>query len=172
MRKMEEGKECDRKIGSKVKKIQLDELDSNLVQELKADCKQTWKELAKKLGVSPVTVMNRVRALEENGVIIGYTALVDHAKLGYEFSAVQALLIESDSFYEVIDAISKMPEVEAVYAISGDFDALTVLRAKNRNEFTRIVRTIYRMKGVKSSITYFSYAMKEYYRESPSSQRF
>lgn len=169
---MDENKEFTQRFGEKVNKVKLDELDLRLVDELHANCKQTWRVLAKKLGVSPVTIMNRVKSLEEKGIITGYSALIDHVKLGYDFSAFQTLQIESSEFYDILEDLQKMPEVEAVYAVSGDFDAIVFFRALNRHEFARVVQQIYRRKGIKQSKTFFAYALKEYDRATPVSQWF
>src|SRR3989338_6382809 len=76
---------------AQINKIKLDELDSAILEELRGNCKKTWRELAKKLKVSPVTIINRTRKLEKNKVVTGYSALVDFVKIGFEFSAFQTL---------------------------------------------------------------------------------
>ncbi|MBS3070633.1 Lrp/AsnC family transcriptional regulator [Candidatus Micrarchaeota archaeon] len=146
---------------AQINKIKLDELDSAILEELRGNCKKTWRELAKKLKVSPVTIINRTRKLEKNKVVTGYSALVDFVKIGFEFSAFQTLEIESSKFYEVMEKLVKMPETEAVYGVSGDFDAIVFFRARDRREFAQTVQKIYRIPGVKGSKTFFAYGLKE-----------
>ncbi len=141
----------------KLNKVQLDELDSRILNELRANCKQTWRELAKKLGVSPVTIMNRTKALEGRGVITGYSATLDFMKIGFDFSAYQTLQIDGKNFYKVLDSLTKMPETEAVYAVSGDFDCILFFRTTDQTNFSRIVQKIRTLEGVKSSKTFFAY---------------
>ncbi|HLD62242.1 MAG TPA: Lrp/AsnC family transcriptional regulator [Candidatus Norongarragalinales archaeon] len=143
--------------GSKINKVELDELDSEIIRELRENCKQTWRELAKKLKVSPVTIMNRAKALEGAGVITGYSANINFMKIGFDFSAYQTLQIDGEKFYGVLDALAKMPETEAVYAVSGDFDCILFFRTTDRWNFSRIVQKIRTLDGVKSSKTFFAY---------------
>src|SRR3989338_4135438 len=130
---------------AQINKIKLDELDSAILEELRGNCKKTWRELAKKLKVSPVTIINRTRKLEKNKVVTGYSPLVDFVKIGFEFTAFQTLEIESSKFY----------------GVSGDFDAIVFFRARDRREFAQTVQKICRIPGVKGSKTFFAYGLKE-----------
>ncbi|MEM4255559.1 MAG: Lrp/AsnC family transcriptional regulator [Candidatus Norongarragalinales archaeon] len=150
-------KEKNGKNAPKINKKELDELDLEIIRELRANCKQTWRELARKLKVSPVTAMNRVKTLEGEGVITGYAANINFAKIGFEFNAYQTLQIDAEHFYGVLDALSKMPETEAVYAVSGDVDCVLFFRTRDRQDFSNTIQKIRTLKGVTSSKTFFAY---------------
>ena len=122
-----------------IKKIKLDDLDLQIVEELKENCKQTWRALAKKLGVSPVTVMNRVKALENNGIVMGYSARVDYAKMGYEFAGWVGISIPGQHYDAAMSELLKMPETDSVFATTGDLDIVAFYRARDRSDFFRTV---------------------------------
>ena len=70
-----------------VTEIKLDEKDKQILKELQKDCKQTFKELAKKLKLPETTVKRRVGKLEKNKVIVGYHAVLNPRKVGKTVAA-------------------------------------------------------------------------------------
>jgi len=157
---------------NKIKPVELDDLDLRIIDELRENCKQSWRELARKLKVSQVTIMNRINALEKDGFIQGYTARVDPVKIGFEFAAFQGIQIEGLEFHKAIGELVTIPDAESVYATTGEFDVIVFFRARNRHHFAKVLQGIYTLKGVKSSKTYFAYALKENNKVVPPSQWF
>ncbi|MCJ7516929.1 MAG: AsnC family transcriptional regulator [Methanomassiliicoccales archaeon] len=77
-------------------RILLDELDKKIVEEMCISSQGSYRQIAKRLGVHPTTLIQRVKNLEEQGVINGYRANVDYLKLGYEFMAIVHIYVEGD----------------------------------------------------------------------------
>lgn len=112
----------------------MDELDSAIVRELQLDGRQSNRDLARRVGVAPSTCLERVRQLRHRGVLRGFRAEVDLAKLDRGFQAFVATQIRPLS-RSVIDAFQawavSRPEVLAVYVLAGTDDFLVHVAVQN-----------------------------------------
>jgi Lrp/AsnC family leucine-responsive transcriptional regulator len=125
----------------------LDRIDRDLVQLLRQNARSTFAELGARVHLSAPAVKRRLDRLEQSGVITGYTALVDHAKLGRPLQAFSELRFEGTLGVDEIAAIAHdIPEVEVVYTTAGDPDALALLRVRDVEDLKRVVDVI-RRKG-------------------------
>ncbi len=73
--------------------VELDEVDKAILRELLVDARLSFREIARRVGVSTATVANKIRRLEEAGIIKGYTAIIDPEKLGYDVTAVIEIVV-------------------------------------------------------------------------------
>ena len=120
--------------------LDLDGIDIELVDLLLQDGRQTLAELGKTVGLSAPAVKRRLDRLEDEGVITGYTAKVDHAKLGRRIEAFTELRFAGKTKVADIAGIATgVPVVEAVYTIAGDPDALVHLRVRDVADLTRVI---------------------------------
>jgi len=106
-------------------KYNLDEIDRRILRELQADARISNVELADKVGLSPSPCLRRVKALEENGVIHQYVALVTPAALGLHMNVFLRVSLErqtEDALETFESAIRARPEVMECYLMSGDTD--------------------------------------------------
>jgi Lrp/AsnC family leucine-responsive transcriptional regulator len=127
--------------------VDLDEIDRKLVDRLRANARATLTELAAEVNLSSPAVKRRVDRLQEWGVIVGYTAIVDYGKLGLPLQAFSELRFDATAGVDEIAAIANdIPEVEAVYTTAGDPDALALLRVRDVEDLKRVVDLI-RRKG-------------------------
>lgn len=130
-----------------------DEVDLHILSLLQEDCKLSFSQVAKKTGVSVGTAYNRIRNLEEKGVLKSYTILVDSAKIGYGLAAVILVQAEGGHFSEVENEIAEAPSVIAVYDVTGDFDAAVIARFKDRNGLNTFIKRLLAMPYVKRTVT-------------------
>ena len=125
----------------------LDTVDLELVRLLQANARSTLAELAAAVHLSPPAVKRRIDRLEARGVIVGYTAVVDHGKLGFPLQAFSELRFDGTLGVDEIAAIAQdIPEVEVVYTTAGDPDALALLRVRDVADLKRVV-DLMRRKG-------------------------
>lgn len=132
----------------------LDELDLAIIRELIKDSRASYRSIAKKLGISVATVASRVTALEKNGVIKGYTALVDYEKLGYEITAIIELTISKGKLIEVQRQVAEKSNVSNVYDVTGETDSIIVARFKNREELNRFVKWLLSIPYIERTLTH------------------
>jgi len=132
----------------------LDEIDRKLLRELLIDSKRSYRELARSIGVSTATVINRVQRLESSGVIKGYTIIVDHERLGFELTVVTEITVSKGRLIEVEEAVSKLPNVCAVYDITGLTDAMVVAKFKSRRDLSKFTKGLLAMPYVERTNTH------------------
>ncbi|MEM3066194.1 MAG: Lrp/AsnC family transcriptional regulator [Nitrososphaerota archaeon] len=118
------------------------------------DGRASYRSIAKKLGISVATVASRVTALEKEGVIKGYTTLVDYEKLGYEITAIIELTISKGKLIEVQRQVAERPNVSGVYDVTGETDSIIVARFKSRGELNKFVKWLLSIPYVERTLTH------------------
>ncbi len=131
----------------------LDTVDRHIMAELRKNCRRSYRELGKAIGMSPATLIERIRRLENAGYVLGYSANLDYLKLGYEFMAIVKISIQHGAMLEVQKKISKLPGVAAVYDIAGDYDSIATVICKSRGELSRLVKKILAVPNVEKTNT-------------------
>ena len=104
-----------------------DDIDTALLRALQANGRETHTSLARKVGLTPPAVLERVRKLEERGVIAGYHAALDPECLGLDlrvFIAVTLARHQENAIGSFLSAISAFPQIIGQYHLTGRFDFL------------------------------------------------
>jgi len=118
----------------------MDILDYKILQTLMHQGRTTWSELAGILGLSSPAAADRVRKLEEQGVIRGYTALIDAESAGCSLTAMIAVtLTYSEHRESFLAKIQAMAEVQECHHIAGDEDYLLKVRCRGTRDLERII---------------------------------
>lgn len=138
---------------------ELDEIDRRILRELRLDGRLSNTRLAEKVGLSTTPCWNRVRALEERGVIEGYTALLSQQSLGYPDTVIIEVTLDrhDDEIFEKFgQALAELPEVMEAYLLTGEYDYLikvAVAGTAGYEEFLR--RKLYKLPGLRHSRSTF-----------------
>jgi Lrp/AsnC family leucine-responsive transcriptional regulator len=107
--------------------MKLDRTDARLLTELQQDGRRTVVELSERIGLSGTPCARRIRQLEQNGVIQGYTAVVDPVRLGLSVQAFVRVRLERQTDDNVAHFQQELQAIDAVvscYAVTGDYDFL------------------------------------------------
>jgi DNA-binding Lrp family transcriptional regulator len=120
---------------------------------LQEDSRLSFNKMASKLGVSVGTAYNRVKNLEETGVVKGYTAILDPNKLGYEFTAVILIQAAGKHLEEVEAEIAKATSVIALYDVTGDYDAAVITKFRDRSGLNDFVKSLLANPHIKRTVT-------------------
>ena len=103
----------------------MDEIDLAILGQLSRHARTTFSELAEQIGLSGPSTADRVRRLEERGVILGYAALIDPDALGLGLTAfVSVALADPDARHEFLDGVAALHEVVECHHVAGDDDYL------------------------------------------------
>ena len=137
-----------------VEKKERNELDRKILEALIFDARLSSRQLAKHCGISTSTVLSRVKKLEEEGIIKGYTALIDHEKLGYTLTVVSEITVSKGRLLEVENEIAKLPNVCCVYDVTGLIDAIVIAKFKNREELSKFAKRLLAMPYVERTNTH------------------
>ena len=137
-----------------MKPYEIDELDLEILSILSIDGRKNKSTIADDLNRSPNTIIKRISNLEENGVIKNYGVQIDYEKLGYNIIALIELTISKGKMLEIEQDIAKIPNVFAVYDITGEFDALILARFKNRGDLSKMIKKIHTSQFVERTNTH------------------
>ena len=124
--------------------MQFDETDKKLLLFLQQDAKQTTKELSYKLGLSVTAVYERVKKLENNGVISKYVAILDKTKIDRNFIILcHVKLIQHKKEYvmQFEKEVMNLQEVIECFHVSGDYDYILKICLKDMEDYRNFMLT-------------------------------
>lgn len=133
--------------------INIDALDQQLIALLRSNARTPVATLASKLGVSRATVQNRMRRMENNGVILNYTV---NLKPGTEINPVRAFMtiaVEGKKAPTVIRALRGFPTICALHSTNGRWDLIAEIRTESLESFNRLLGEVRLIEGVSATET-------------------
>lgn len=127
---------------------QLDDTDRRLLALLREDARISTAALARKLEVARTTVLERMKRLQRDGIVAGYTVRL-HSKVQGRMLRVHVLLsVDPRQGEAVVAALRAIPQVRAVFAISGAFDSLVFVEGETTEEIDGVLDAIGTLPGV------------------------
>jgi Lrp/AsnC family transcriptional regulator, leucine-responsive regulatory protein len=128
-----------------VPRADIDATDEEILSLLVDDGRRSASEVGRKVGLSPAAAKRRIDRLEAAGIIRGYTALLDHGKLGSDIEAFTELSFAGKTQVDDIDGtVADLPELVESFTVAGDPDALVRLRVTDLDHLKRVVDRIRR----------------------------
>ena len=118
-----------------------DELDFLLIDQLQKNARKPVAQLARELGWPTATVRDRLRRLEDQGVILGYTTVIDVAKIGFPIKALVHIntseqAVAPDAF---LSALGQIPEVASAELITGSYEAEVTVYVRDIEHLSHIL---------------------------------
>lgn len=127
----------------------LDQIDKDLIERLQADGRQTASDLAQQVGMSVPAVAERIRKLQESGIIRGFTAAVNPKKIGMDVGAYITIISESSAHYDdVVKRAQAHPEVLECMSVTGEGSHLLLVRTENTATLENLLGQIQSWPGV------------------------
>ncbi len=138
--------------------VNLTKIDRHILRELQNDGRITYSELARRVGLTTTPCMERVKKLERQGVITGYSARVNPQVLGaglVVFVQIRLSRTSQDIFSDFKVAARGLEEVQECYLVSGNFDYLIKARVGDMHAYREFLgETILTLPGVQESMSY------------------
>jgi len=134
--------------------MDVDETDVKILKALISDARLSSRQISKISGVSIGTVLTRMKKMEKEGVVRGYSAVVDQEKLGYELTALTEITVSKGRLLEVENEIARMPNVCCVYDVTGLTDAFVIAKFKNREELSAFAKRLLALPFVERTNTH------------------
>ncbi|MGD8707562.1 MAG: Lrp/AsnC family transcriptional regulator [Nitrosopumilaceae archaeon] len=131
----------------------LDKTDEKIIKNLLKDSRISARQLALKIGLSTVTILSKIKKLEKEKIIKGYTVLVDHEKVGYEMTAIIEIIAKKN-VVDLEERLSKIDNVCCVYDTTGSTDAIIMAKFRERDELSHFVKSLSTMANVENTITH------------------
>jgi Lrp/AsnC family leucine-responsive transcriptional regulator len=133
----------------------IDEIDTEILNNLQKNARMTNVDIARKVGLAPSAVLERIRKLEQTGAIRGYVALVDPKVVGQRMLAFVAVqTADQPGEDRIARTLARMPEVLEVHHVAGEDCFLVKLRARDAEHVGELLKKkIGRVPGVRSTRT-------------------
>ncbi len=131
----------------------MDDTDLKLIALLRQNARSNVALLAKKLGVSRGTVTNRIRKLEDEGVLVGYTVLLKPDAQTQQITAWMSIAVEGNQTRTVIGTLLGEPGVAALHDTNGRWDLLAEVRAAHLAELAEVLERVRLIKGIGATET-------------------
>ena len=126
----------------------IDEKDLKIIKLLQENSRIPYTELAKKIGVSDVAIIKRIKKLEKQGIIKKYTIIVDPKKLGYNSVSIVGINVEPEHLFSAISYLKDKDYVKYLALSSGDHTLMAIIWARNGSELAKIHNEISKLPGV------------------------
>jgi Lrp/AsnC family transcriptional regulator, leucine-responsive regulatory protein len=123
----------------------MDETDITILRTLQNNGRQKHNELAKRLNIAQSTVSERIRRMEDQGLIKGYRAIIDSALLGLHVRAFISIRLgrhEKETILTFEEQIREIPHVQACYHLTGRYDYLLHVGTADLDELGRLVKNV------------------------------
>lgn len=134
--------------------MKIDDKDTQILKHLLLDSRQSARQLSLRMGVSTVTMISRMKKLEQQKIIQGYSVRLDHELLGYNITAIIEITTNQGKMLEIENVISKKENVIAVYDITGNADTMIIAKFKNREALSDFIKKISAITNIRNTVTH------------------
>jgi Lrp/AsnC family leucine-responsive transcriptional regulator len=118
----------------------MDKTDFGILRAIQDDCRTPQAEIGRRVGLSAAAVCERLKKLEHQGIITGYVARVDPARLDCDVTAFIEVVIEHQRHEEAfVRRILEMPEVQECHHVTGDFSCLLKIKVRDRQALKSVL---------------------------------
>ena len=131
----------------------MDELDHQLIAQLRSNARTTVAALAKHLQVARGTVQNRIARLERDGTIVGYTVRLGSPRDERRITALMTIAVEGNRAEAVLRSLRGDPAVQTLHTTNGRWDIIAELRADTLEAFDRALGRIRKVEGIANTET-------------------
>lgn len=129
--------------------MKLDTTDIQILKALQNDGRESASHIAEKVNVSVPTVTERIRKLQESGIILGFQTVIDPTSIGLDVAAIITIISGSSQYYkEVTIAAEETPEVVQCFSTTGNGSHMLFVITKNSNTLEELLRKIQSWPGV------------------------
>ncbi len=139
--------------------MELDKFDLAILEALQKDARISLQELGKQVGLTSSPCWNRIRRMEEAGVIEGYSVRINPEKIGLTETVILHVTIDSHSdeaLFEFGQALEAIPEVLEAFLVSGDYDYYIRVAVEGTRGYERFLRErLYKIPGIRNSKSSF-----------------
>lgn len=132
----------------------LDERDRDIIGALQDDARATYADIARRVGLSPSSVHDRVRKLEQTGVIRAYRADVEPHALGLDVTALVSVMpLDPKQPDDLPERVVEFPEVEDCFSVAGNENYILKVRTRTTGELEDLIRRLREKAGVNTRTT-------------------
>ena len=134
--------------------MKLNGTDHRILRCLLEDARFSSRKIAKRVGVSVGTVLARIKRMEKEGLIRGYSVILDHEMLGYLLTVVMEITVSKGRLIEMENEIAKISDVCCVYDVTGMTDAVIIAKFRSREALGQFTKRIMALPFVERTNTH------------------
>ncbi len=132
----------------------IDEIDARILAFLQQSGRMKRNAIAEEVSLSVPSVSERMRKLEERGVITGYHAVLDAKRLHYDITAFIRVMVDGSGHYpDFVERVMTLPEVLEVHSITGEGSHILKIRTRNTTTLERLLSILQAIPGVHGTST-------------------
>jgi Lrp/AsnC family transcriptional regulator, leucine-responsive regulatory protein len=139
--------------------MNIDNLDIAILTVLRDDARASLHDISQRVGLSTTPCWNRIKKMEAEGVIQGYTVRIDPAAIGFMESVIVQLTLDSHTDQTLFDfgkELEQIPEVLEAFLVSGDYDYTIRIAVRDTRDYERLLRDrLYKIPGIRHSKSSF-----------------
>jgi len=139
--------------------MNVDKFDLAILKVLQEDARASLQAISERVGLSSTPCWARIKRMESEGVIRGYTVRVDPPSIGLSETVIVQVTLEShtdETLYDFGKILEQIPEVMEAYLVSGDYDYYIRIAVKDTRDYERLLRErLYRIPGIRHSKSSF-----------------
>ena len=128
--------------------FRLTDKDKQLLSLLQVNARESASALGRKLGVSRSTIQDRLSRLEDAGIIEGYAVRVNQARAMRSISCFAMIICDNKTYAGVMGRLRKFPQIQAVYAVNGEWDFIAHICAGTLEELNGVLTEVNMVPGV------------------------
>jgi Lrp/AsnC family transcriptional regulator, leucine-responsive regulatory protein len=118
----------------------MDDFDRQILALLVDDGRRTYDDIGRRVSLSAPAVKRRVDKLRAGGQLLGFTAVLDHEALGHRTEALIELFFSSGTLLdEVAETLRRYPEVVEAWSVTGEADAIALVRTQDNSDLERLI---------------------------------
>jgi len=130
----------------------IDTLDMKIIRELQTDARKPVVKIAGEIGANEATVRKRIEKLIKNGYIQRFTVVLDYHKLGRVIKSFVGLRVQPARLKEIVDHLSKHPDVQVLYRTSGDIDIMVEVIFEKMEDLNAFLESELKLEGILGTI--------------------
>ena len=134
----------------------MDKLDYQIISELRKNARQTASDISKTIHLSVSTVIERIKKMEKNGLIEGYTTIINDAKAGNDITVMMEVSMDHPRYNDAfIAAVREMPNIIECYYMTGEFDFVLKICCRSSEHLEQIHNRIKDCEGVRLTRSHY-----------------
>jgi len=132
--------------------MSLDTLDMKIIRSLQEDGRKAVSRISKEVSANETTVRKRIEKLRKNGIIERFTVVLDYHKLGRVIKAFIGLRVQPGRLREIVDHLSKHPDIQVLYRTSGDTDVILEVIFETMEDLNAFLESELKLEGILGTI--------------------
>lgn len=134
----------------------MDKIDFQILEILKNNGRERASEISKEVHLTVSTVIERIKKMEQNGIIKGYTVITDDPRVGNDVTVIIEVSLEHPKYEDAfIESISTHPNIIACYYLTGEFDYTLKVTCRSSHHLEEIHRWIKDRPGIRKTRTHY-----------------